>query len=36
MFIDDILTITGIIPTEEEYGMKYKTAWPTKGRDHDT
>ena len=41
-FIDDILTLTGIIPTEKEYGMQYKTTWPTTvreedtGRDHDT
>ena len=35
-FIDDIVTLTGIIPTAEEYGMKYKTTWPTKGREGDT
>ena len=41
-FIDDILTLTGIIPTEKEYGMQYKTTRPTTrtegdtGRDHDT
>ena len=35
-FIDDILTLTGIIPMEKEYGMQYKTTWPTTGREGDT
>ena len=35
-FIDDILTLTRIIPTEKEYGMKYKTTWPTIGKEGDT
>ena len=35
-FIDDILTLTGIIPTEKEYGMQYKTTWPTTVREQDT
>ena len=35
-FIDDILTLTGIIPTEKEYAMQYKTMWPTTVREEDT
>ena len=35
-FIRDILTLIGIIPTEKEYGMQYKTTWPTTGREGDT
>jgi hypothetical protein len=30
-FIDDILTLTGCIPSEEEYDMKYKSTQQTTG-----
>ena len=41
-FSNDILTLTGIIPKEKQYGMQHKTTWLTTGRegdigwDHDT